>query len=140
MVWASKTFSIEQSDPRIPLKKSTFSTGSIARSKKMGSKRQFFDCIRMPHLISDRKSPFSIHRSDCIRIGLTKQNRRRRRRTAKQNSKTPAANVNKRLLRTSIVFFFFFCSLRTPKNALTIIRRMRKSALCFFFGLPTHGE
>ena len=66
-------FSIEQSDPRIPLKKSTFSTGCtdrIARSKKMGSKRHFFDCVRMPDLVSDRKSPFSAHRSHCIRIGV----------------------------------------------------------------------
>ena len=40
-----KSFSIEQSDPHIPLKKSTFSTGCvdrIARSKKLGSKRQLF--------------------------------------------------------------------------------------------------
>ena len=36
----------------------------------MGSKRHFFDCVRMPDLVSDRKLPFSIHRSDCIRIGL----------------------------------------------------------------------
>ena len=51
MRWASKSFSIEQSDPRIPLKKSTFSTGCsdrIGRSKKKGFKRHFFDCVRMP--------------------------------------------------------------------------------------------
>ena len=36
----------------------------------MGSKRHFFDCVRMHDLVFDRKSPFSIHRSDCIRIGL----------------------------------------------------------------------
>ena len=72
MRWASKSFSIWQSDPRIPLKKSTFSTGCadrVARSKKLGSKRHFFDYVRMSDLVSDRKSPFSIHRSDCIRIG-----------------------------------------------------------------------
>ena len=76
MRWASNSSSIEQSDPRIPLKKSTFSTGCadrIARPKKMGSKRHFFDCVRMPDLVSDRKSPFSIHRSDCRRIGLRMQ-------------------------------------------------------------------
>ena len=69
---ASKTCSIEQSDPRHPVENSTFSTGCadrIARSKKLGSKRHFFDCVRTPDSISDRKSPFSIHRSNCIRIG-----------------------------------------------------------------------
>ena len=74
MRWASKCFSIEPSDPRIPLKKSTFSMGCaerIARSKKLGSKRHFFNCLRMHDLVYDRKSPFSIHRSDCIRIGLS---------------------------------------------------------------------
>ena len=48
------SFALEQSDPRIPLKKSTFSTGCadrIARSKKKGSTRHFFDCGRMPDLI-----------------------------------------------------------------------------------------
>ena len=42
------TFSFEQSDPRIPLKKSTFSMGrvdQIAPSTKLGSKRHFFDCV-----------------------------------------------------------------------------------------------
>ena len=70
---ASKSFPIEQSDPRIPLQKSTFSTGyadRIARSKKSGSKRHFFDCVRMPDLVTDRISPVSFHRSDCIIIGL----------------------------------------------------------------------
>ena len=66
-------FAIEQFDPRIPLKKSTFSTGCadrIARSKKLGSKRHFFDCVKTHDLVLNQKSPFSIHRSDCIRIGL----------------------------------------------------------------------
>ena len=51
-----------------------FSTGCadrIARSKKLGSKRYFFECVRMHDLVFNRKSPFSIHRSDCIGIGLT---------------------------------------------------------------------
>ena len=72
MRWASKTSSIEQFDPRIPLKKSTFSTGCAdrtARSKKLGSKRHFFDCVKTHDLVLNQKSPFSIHRSDCIRIG-----------------------------------------------------------------------
>ena len=63
---------VEKVDPRIPLKNSTFSTGCadrIARSNKLGSKRHFFDCVRMPELVSDRKWPFSMHRYDCIRIG-----------------------------------------------------------------------
>ena len=68
-----KSFSIEQSDPFLPLKMSTFSTGCadrIARSKKLGSKRHFFDYVRMHDLVFDRKSPFTSHRSDCIIIGL----------------------------------------------------------------------
>ena len=44
--------------------------GSDCSIGKLGSKRHLFGCIRLPDLISDRKSPFSIHRSDCIRIGL----------------------------------------------------------------------
>ena len=73
MWWASKTFSNEQSDPCIPFKKSTFSTGCadrMARSKKLGSKRHFVDSVTMHDLVFDRKSPFSTHRSDCRRIGL----------------------------------------------------------------------
>ena len=73
MRWASKILSIEQCDPHITLKKSIFSTGCVdrvARSKKLGSKRHFFDCVRMLDLVSDRNPPFSIHLSDCIRIGL----------------------------------------------------------------------
>ena len=72
MRWASRTFSIEQFDPCISLKKSISSTGCadrIARSTILGSKRHFFDCVRMHDLVFDRKSPFSTHRSDCIRIG-----------------------------------------------------------------------
>ena len=75
MRWASKILSIEQCDPHITLKKSIFSTGCVdrvARSKKLGSKRHFFDCVRMLDLVSDRNPPFSIHLSDCIRIGLAK--------------------------------------------------------------------
>ena len=78
MRWAPKTFTIEQSDPRVPLKKSAFSRGCadrIAQSKKSGSKRHFFDRVRMHDLVFDRKSPFSIHRSDCIRIGLRRKKR-----------------------------------------------------------------
>ena len=45
--------------------------GSGCSIEKLGSKRHFFDCVRVPDLVSDRKLPFSIHRSDCIRIGLT---------------------------------------------------------------------
>ena len=75
MRWASKTVSIEQSDCRIPLKKLTFSTGCadrIVRSNKLGSKKHVFGRVRMPDLVSDRKSPFLIHRSDCIKICLSK--------------------------------------------------------------------
>ena len=42
----------------------------IARSNKLGSKRHFFDCVRMHDLVFDWKSPLSIPRSDCIRIDL----------------------------------------------------------------------
>ena len=38
--------------------------------EKVGiEKRHFFDCVRMHDLVFDRKSPFSIHRFVCIRIG-----------------------------------------------------------------------
>ena len=56
-----------------PVEKVDISTGysdRIARAKRLGSKRHFFDCVRMPDLVSDRNSPFSIHRSNRIRIGL----------------------------------------------------------------------
>ena len=56
-----------------PVEKVDFSTGCadrIARSFFLGSKRHFFDSVRKHDLVFDRKSPFSIHRSDCIRIGL----------------------------------------------------------------------
>ena len=59
--------------PCIPLKQSIFSTGCadwIARSKNWDREGTFSNCVRMHDLVFDRKSPFSIHRSDCIRIGL----------------------------------------------------------------------
>ena len=46
--------------------------GSDCSIEKMGSKRHFFDCVRICPIWSPiGKSPFSIHRSDCIRVGLT---------------------------------------------------------------------
>ena len=38
--------------------------------EKIGIEKAVFDCARMPNLVSARKPPFSIHRSDSIRIGL----------------------------------------------------------------------
>ena len=38
--------------------------------KNWDRRNHFFDCVRMPDLVCDRKSPFSIHRSNCIRISL----------------------------------------------------------------------
>ena len=46
--WASKTFSIEQPDPRIPLKKSTFREGvriGLLDGKSWDRKGTFFDCM-----------------------------------------------------------------------------------------------
>ena len=38
--------------------------------EKVGIEKHFFDCVRIHDLVFDRNSSFSIHRSDCIRIGL----------------------------------------------------------------------
>ena len=60
----------------------SFSTGGSSRksrvfrlnrnsqSKKVVSKKSFFDCVRMPDLGFSRKRPFSTDKSDCIRNGL----------------------------------------------------------------------
>ena len=71
-----KTFSTEIFDWRIQSKKSSFSTGSASRnsqSKKVESKKPFFDCVRKPDLSFSRKRPFSTDKSDCIRKGLRGQ-------------------------------------------------------------------
>ena len=68
-----KTFSTEFFDWRMQSKKSSFSTGSASRnsqSKKVESKKPFFDCVRKPDLGFSRKIPFSTDKSDCIRNGL----------------------------------------------------------------------
>ena len=70
-----KTFSTESFDWRIQSKKSSFSTGSASRnsqSKKVESKKPFFDCVRKLDLGFSRKMPFSTDKSDCIRNGLTR--------------------------------------------------------------------
>ena len=57
-----------------PVEKVEFSTGSARRnsqSKKVESKKPFFDCVRKPNLGFSRKRPFSTDKSDCIRNGLT---------------------------------------------------------------------
>ena len=67
-----ETFSTEFFD-RIQSKKLSFSTGSASRnsqSKKVESKKPFFDCVRKPDLGFSRKRPFSAGKSDCIRNGL----------------------------------------------------------------------
>ena len=64
-----RTFSTEFFDS----KKSSFSTGSASRnsqSKKVESKKPFFDCVRKPDLSFSPKRPFSTDKSDCIRNGL----------------------------------------------------------------------
>ena len=58
-----KTFSTEFFDWRIQSKKSSFSTGSASRnsqSKKVESKKPFFDCVRKPDLgfIQAKKAVF----------------------------------------------------------------------------------
>ena len=58
---------------RIQSKKSSFSTGFASRnsqSKKVESKKPFFDCVRKLDLGFSRKRPFSTDKSDCIRNGL----------------------------------------------------------------------
>ena len=72
MRWVQKT-----SVPLFQLSFSmSFSTGSPSRktqSKKVESKRPFFDCVRKPDLGFSRKRPFSTDKSDCIRNGLRAQ-------------------------------------------------------------------
>ena len=56
-----------------PVEKVEFSTGSPSRktqSKKVESKKPYFDCVRKPDLGFSRKRPFSTDKSDCIRNGL----------------------------------------------------------------------
>ena len=68
-----KTFSTEFFDWRIQSKKSISSTGSASRnsqSKKVESKKPFFDCVSKPDLGFSRKRPFSTDKSDCISNGL----------------------------------------------------------------------
>ena len=64
MRWVKKT--------RVKRFRLTFSTGSPTRktqSKKVESKKLFFDCVRKPNLGFSRKKPFSTDESDWIRIG-----------------------------------------------------------------------
>ena len=68
-----KTFSNEFFDWGIQPKKSSFSTGSASRnsqSKKVESKKLFYDCVRKPDSGFSPKRPFSTDKSDCIRNGL----------------------------------------------------------------------
>ena len=68
-----KTFSTEFFYWRIQSKKSSFSIGSASRnsqSKKVESKKPFFDCVRKPDLGFSRKRPFPTDKSDCMRNGL----------------------------------------------------------------------
>ena len=65
-----KTFPTEFFDWQIHSKMSSFSTGSPRRktqSKKLRSKKLFFDCVRKPDLGFSRKRPFSTDKSDCVR-------------------------------------------------------------------------
>ena len=58
---------------RVKLFRPSFSTGSASRnsqSKKVESKKSFFDCVRKPDLGFSRKRPFSTDKSDCIINGL----------------------------------------------------------------------
>ena len=69
-----KTFSAEFFDWRIQSNPSSFSTESASRnsqSKKVESKKPFFDCVRKPGLGFSRKRPFSTDKFDCKRNGLT---------------------------------------------------------------------
>ena len=58
---------------RVKLFRLRFSTGPASRnaqSKKVESKKPFFDCVRKPDLGFSRKRPFSTDKPDCIRNGL----------------------------------------------------------------------
>ena len=60
---------------RVKLFRLSFSTGSASRnsqSKKVESKKPFFDCVRKLYLGFCRKRPFSTDKSDCVRNGLSK--------------------------------------------------------------------
>ena len=53
-----------------PVEKVDFSTGSPSRktrSKKVESRKPFFDCVSKPNLGFIRKRPFSTDKSDCVR-------------------------------------------------------------------------
>ena len=59
-------------DWRMQSKKSSFSTGSASRnsqSRKVESKKPYFDCVRNLELGFSRKRPTD--QSDCIKNGLT---------------------------------------------------------------------
>ena len=64
---------------RVKLFRLSFSTGGPvekrsasrnSQSKKVESKKPFFDCVRKLYLGFSRKRPFSTDKSDCIRNGL----------------------------------------------------------------------
>ena len=62
MRWALKTFSIEQSDPCIPLKNVDFfdeMRGSDCSNEKNGIEKELFR-RKMHDLVFDRKSPFRV--------------------------------------------------------------------------------
>ena len=99
-----KTFSTEFFDS----KNSTFSTRSASRnpqSKKVESKKPFFDRVRKPERGFSRKRPFSTDKSDSIRNGL-------RLRGFRRNSylqavcDTPIASIYQSGC-VLIIFFFF---------------------------------
>ena len=68
-----KTFWTKFFEWRVQSKNSSFSTGSASRnsqSKKVESKKPFFDCVRKLDLGFSRKRSFSTDKSDCVRNGL----------------------------------------------------------------------
>ena len=69
--------STEIFDWQIQSKKSTFSTGFLSQeiqSKKVETKKPFFDCARKTDWGFSRKRSFSTDKSDCVRNGLMCQN------------------------------------------------------------------
>ena len=106
-----KTFWTKFFDGRIQSKKSSFSTGSASRnsqSKKVESKKPFFNSVRKPDLGFSRTRPFSTDKSDCIRNGLSIVSRVRR-------------STRRRVENSIIIYFRRKLSLRAINSCDTFV-------------------
>ena len=109
-----KNFSTEIFDCRIQSKKSSFSIGSASRnspSKKVGSKKPFFDCVRKLDLGFSRKSPFSTDKSDRVRKLDLHFSRKRPFSTGKSECIRNGLNcLLQNLFSADSMLDFFFCN------------------------------